>query len=436
MCRNKIKRFLLLMAGGLITVGNAEAQQTFSVVKISEDANTRSDQRPISIGFYDRTVNKTFVTWMGTNSQTIVKTLDHTNHTWSKDKIVGKPAFIDKHNYPGMLKGADNRIYIFYGCHNSTMRMTVSPKPLSTDGEWDDKFIDVAERASYPAPVITTEGVFYVFYRDTRKDSGHADDRPYQFVKSTDNGKTWTRQMAIDPHPRTTDNMCEIYNGKVTYQPAMNGQPAKIHLAWTIAGEKLGKHAHATYGRNVYYAWLNPANDHMYNINGKDLGPTIEKEELDSFCLVLDTGIPTTGHLAGLQVSVHYRDNGYPLIYFDNQLAGGPGSSTWNGASWEFSQIGTRNNDGREIRDPRELEKTGAESFRVYKPAGNTIKVYKTVNAGKTWELETTIDAGVQVDRVYVINNAQKEAKLLITEAGDGTITTAKRDVLIGQVLN
>ena len=86
------------------------------------------------------------------------------------------------------------------------------------------------------------------------------------------------------------------------------------------------------------------------------------------------------------------------------------------------------------MRDPRELEKTGAESFRVYKPAGNTIKVYKTVNAGKTWELETTIDAGVTVDRVYVISNAQKEAKLLITEAGDGTITTAKRDVYIGQV--
>src|SRR4051812_8133748 len=95
---------LLLVAGTLITAGNAAGQQTFSVVKISEDANTRSDQRPIPIGFYDKTVNKTFVTWMGANSQTIIKTFDHTTHKWSEDKVVGKPTFIDKHNYPGMLR--------------------------------------------------------------------------------------------------------------------------------------------------------------------------------------------------------------------------------------------------------------------------------------------------------------------------------------------
>src|SRR5688572_4865629 len=343
----------------------ASCQIKFEVEKISEDANIRSDQRPIPIGFYDQKANKTFVTWMGIKSQAIVKEYDHSKKVWSEDKIAGTPTFIDKHNYPGMLRGKDGRIYIFYGCHNSTMRMTVSPNAGSLEGEWKDQFIDSAERASYPAPVITDDGTFYVFYRDTRKNNGHADDRPYQYVKSTDGGKTWKRQMAIDPYPRSTDNMCEVYNGKVTYQPARNGQPAKIHLAWTIAGEKLGKHAHATYGRNVYYAWLNPANDHLYNIKGFDLGTTIDKNELDQYCLVLDTGIPETGHLAGLQVSVHYRDNGSPLIYFDNQTMGGPGSATWTGTKWEFSQIGNRNADNRELRDPRELEKTGADAFRV-----------------------------------------------------------------------
>jgi hypothetical protein len=313
--------------------------------------------------------------------------------------------------------------------------MTISPKAGSIEGRWEDKFIDSAERASYPAPVITSNGTFYVFYRDTRKKNGHEDDRPYQHVKSTDGGKTWKRQMAVDPYPRTTDNMCEVYNGKVTYQPAMNGQPAKIHLAWTIAGEKSGRHAHATYGRNVYYAWLNPANDHLYNIKGVDLGTTIDNIELDKYCLVLDTGIPETGHLAGLQVSVHYRDNGYPLIYFDDQIHGGPGSATWNGTSWEFSQIGKKNNDDRELRDPRELEKIGADAFRVYKPAGKKINVYKTINAGKTWQLETTIPMSVEVDRVYVITNANKNAYLLITEAGDRDIDVPKRDVLIGRMI-
>ena len=434
MIRKKIQRFLVVTTLCTGLMEPVFSQQTFTVSKISEDASIRSDQRPISIGFYDKKANKTFISWMGAKSTAVVKAFDHINNTWSADKIVGNSSFADKHNYPGMLKGSDNRLYIFYGCHNSTLKMTVSPDPLSIDGTWGDKFIDVAERASYPAPVITSNGTFYVFYRDTRQTKRYSDDRPYQFVKSTDKGKTWTRQMAIDPFPRTTDNMCEVYNGKVTYQPAGNGKKAKIHLAWTLAGEKLGKHAHATYGRNVYYAYLDPANDHLYNIRGKDLGTTIEPSELDQFCKVLDTGIPETGHLAGLQVSVHYRDNGSPLIYFDNQTAGGPGSATWDGRKWVFANIESPGNSVRDLRDPRELEKFGSDSFRVYKPSDENIKVYKTINGGRKWELETIIEVGQKVDRVHVIDNAHKDAKLLITEAGDGDIQVAKRDIFIGSV--
>ena len=429
----KIASTLLITAFSII---NGYSQQSFSVDKISEDANIRSDQRPIPIGFYNASVNKTFVSWMGAKSTAVVKAYDHKAKTWSEDKIVGNSTLTDKHNYPGMLKGADNKLYVFYGCHNSTLRMTVSPDPLSINGTWKDQFIDIAEEASYPAPIITSNGTFYVFYRYTRQTNKYSDDRPYQFVKSSDLGKTWSKQMAIDPFPRTTDNMCEIYNGKVSYQAASKGQKEKIHLAWTIAGEKVGKHAHATYGRNVYYAYLDPSNDHFYNIKGEDLGKTIEKTELDDFCLVLDTGIPERGHLAGLQVSVHYRDNGSPLIYFDNQTMGGPGSATWDGKKWLFASIESPGNSVRDLRDPRELEKFGPESFRVYKPSNDLIKVYKTINGGLKWDLETTISVGQPVDRVHVINNAHPDVKLLITEAGDGSMDVAKRDVFIGKAIS
>ena len=91
-------------------IGTAFAQQNFSVQKISDDANIRSDQRPINIGFYDPGVNKTFITWMGAKSTAVVKSLDHFTNTWTADKVVGTSTFVDKHNYPGMLKGKDNRI--------------------------------------------------------------------------------------------------------------------------------------------------------------------------------------------------------------------------------------------------------------------------------------------------------------------------------------
>lgn len=412
--------------------------QTYSLTKISEKSNVRTDRRPIHVGFYDASVNKTFVCWMGAKSHPIVKELNHNTNKWSEDKVIGISPFVDKHNYPGMLKGKDGRIYVFHGCHNSTMKMTVSPNPLSIEGEWEDKFIDEAERASYPAPVVTVDGTFYVFYRDTRMTNGYSDDRPYQFVKSTDNGKTWTRQMAVDPFPRTTDNMTEVYNGKVTYEPPHGNQKAKIHLTWTICGEKVGKHAHATYGRNVYYAYLDPENDHLYNVSGVDLGTTIDCYESDEHCLVWDSGTQEPGqpmHLAALQISVTYRDNGLPLIYFFNAKENAAMTSTWDIADkkWTFSRIAKA--DGpRDSGEPRDIEKIGPESFRVYRPSGTDINVFKTKDAGANWEFETTIPVGQRISRVFAVDNFHKDAKLLLTEDGDATLDVGARDVFIGAV--
>jgi hypothetical protein len=129
-----------------------------------------------------------------------------------------------------------------------------------------------------------------------------------------------------------------------------------------------------------------------------------------------------------LQVSVHYRDNGLPLLHFDNVKEGGSSSATWNGKGWVVSRITAAGGD------PRELEKCGPESFRVYRPQGTAIAVYKTTDAGQTWHLETTAEVGQRVDRIHVIANARPEAKLLLTEAGDGEIKKANRDVFIGKV--
>lgn len=392
--------------------------QTFSSSLLESNTIIQTDRRPIPVGFYDSTVNKTFVSWIGANSHPVVKAFDHTTQTWSPNVIAGSSPFNDKHNYPGMLKGADGRIYIFYGCHNSTMKMTVSQDPLSIDGTWNDKFITEAQDASYPAPIITVDGTFYVFYRDTRRQDGKSQDRPYQYVKSTDNGATWTRHMAIDPYPRTTDGTTEVYNGKVTYEPPHGDQNAKIHIAWTLAGPKLPTQSeHATLGQNVYYAYLDPGNDHFYNVVGMDMGFDIDTSEDDSLCLVLNTGLPESSHSAGLQVSVNYRDNGLPIIHFDNRNAGGQGTATWDGSQWVFAQIGAGGGD------PREIEKFGPESFRTYHPSGSSVNVYKTLNGGLDWTFETSFQIDESMSRCYVINNFNPDVKLLLTQR-PGSITT------------
>lgn len=408
--------------------------QTYSSSLISSKSIIQTDRRPIPVGYYDSTANKTFVSWIGFDAKPVVKEFDHTTKIWSENKFVGS-SFRDKHNYPGMLKGPDGRIYIFHGCHNSTLKMSVSPNPGTIEGTWTDRFINEAQKASYPAPILTEEGTFYVFYRDTRNKDGKSQDRPYQFVKSTDNGATWARQMAIDPYPRANDGFTEVYNGKVSYQPTRGGQKAKIHIAWTISGPKLPtESAHATYGRNVYYTYLDPSNDHFYNVEGVDLGTHIDNLESDAHCLVWDSGIPQTGdptHLAALQVSATYMDNGLPLVYYSDTKATNNRETvaTWNieEKKWIFVRTGSN------IGEPRDIEKFGPQSFRTYCPSGTTINVYKTLDGGLTWSFETSFSTAESMSRVYVINDFHPEVKILMTQR-PGSVNTADGSVYTAAV--
>ncbi|HET9571669.1 MAG TPA: BNR-4 repeat-containing protein [Bacteroidales bacterium] len=395
------------------------------VEKISEDAGIHTDLRPIPVGFYSPEVNKTFLSWMGSYSHPIIKEFDHTTKKWSADKIIGESPFADKHNYPGMIRGADNHLYVFYGCHNSTLKMTRSPEPLSIEGDWQDVFIKEAPGASYPAPIVTKDGTLYVFYRNTRQTNKYSDDRPYEYVKSTDNGKTWIHNMAIDNYPRP-DNFNEIYNGKVSYQPAQGTVSERIHLSWTICGGGVGKHAHATYGTNAYYAYLSTANQHFYNIQGVDLGTYIDNDESDKYCMVANLGYPKTGHLAGLEISVHYMDSGLPIV-FHNVPGKGYGCSTWTGKLWTFTPISNQETETREI------SKLDRETFRVYITRGSKVLVYRSENGGHTWDLENTIEFGQTVSKCNEITNYHPDVRLMVSEIKNDNknVKESNRDIFI-----
>jgi hypothetical protein len=395
--------------------------ETYAATALSPGKGQRTDRRPIPVGFHDARANKTFVSWMGPGSDAIVKAYDHASKTWSADKIAGNATFSDKHNYPALIKGKDDRLYVFYGCHNSPLRMAVSPDPLSIDGTWSDGNVGAAPDASYPAPIVTTEGVIYVFIRLTRRMNGHSDDRPFALVKSADNGKTWTRQTVIDPYPRP-DNLTEIYNGKITYQPAQGEQKARIHLAWTLAGGGPGRHEHDAYTRNVYYAYLDPSNDHLYDVAGRDLGTTIDNAEGEMNCKAVDTGCSNCAHQAGYQVSVNYNDDGTPLILFGHS-SNGLTAVRREGGAWAQKVITPQTGE------PRDIAKFGARSFQAFRTTGNTCLVYRTTDGGATWKEETTIQAPHPVGRCHVIENHHPDVKIFMEQnpgSGGGDTSTAR----------
>jgi hypothetical protein len=396
--------------------------ETFAATALSPGTGQATDRRPVSVGFHDPGVNKTFVSWQGSGGSALVKTYDHATNTWSPDKVAGKGTFSDSHNYPAMIRGKDNRLFIFYGCHNSPMQLAVSQDPLSIDGTWKNGTVAAAPGASYPAPVITSDGTMYVFIRLTRQKNGHSDDRPYALVKSTDNGVTWTKQTVIDNYPRN-DNLTEIYNGKITYEPAHGDQKAKIHLAWTLAGGgSAGRHEHDAFTRNIYYAYLDPSNDHLYSIKGDDFGTTIDDQESETSAKVLDTGCSNCAHQTGYQISVNYLDDGSPLIVFGH-YQNGLTSIRREGGAWATKVITPG------LGEPREINKIGPRSFQATRTTGNTCLVYRTVDGGGTWAMEATVTAPHPVGRCHVITNAHPDVKLFMEQnpdSGSGGTSTAK----------
>jgi hypothetical protein len=396
--------------------GGSEA---YTATALSKGTGQRTDRRPMPVGFYDASVNKTFVSWMGPGSDALVREYNHATGMWSADKIAGNSPDTDSHNYPTMVRGRDNRLYIFYGCHNSPLRMAVSPNPLSIEGTWRDGNVSAAPDASYPAPVVTSDGTMYVFIRLTRAKNGHTDDRPLALIKSTDNGQTWTRQTIIDPYPRS-DNLTEIYNGKISYQPAQGNQKAKIHLAWTLAGGGPGNHEHDAFTRNIYYAYLDPSNDQLYALDGKELGPSIDNAEAEASCKALDTGCSNCAHQTGYQITVSYNDDGTPLILFGHFM-NGLTAVRRDGAAWVTKVVAT------ELGEPRDLSRIGPGAFQAFRTGGNTCVVYRTADSGATWRLETTITAPHAVGRCHVIDNYHPDVKVFMEgNVVGGDTSTAK----------
>jgi hypothetical protein len=85
--------------------------------------------------------------------------------------------------------------------------------------------------------------------------------------------------------------------------------------------------------------------------------------------------------------------------------------------------------------EPRELEKIGPQSFLAYRPKGEAIAVFKTTDGGASWSREPNdVHVGQRVDRVFAIDSAHPDAKLLIIEGGDQTLERGTRDVFIGRV--
>lgn len=367
----------------LFTIQLFSASAQYSISTLKKDAGVHTDWRPGSPGVYDPVVNKTFVTWMGADSDIFVAAFDHTTRTFSEAKVVGTSSF-DKHHYPQMIQAADGRLIIWHGAHNTDLKQSKAPTPHSIAGTWTDRFIDQASKASYPYPIKLDNGTIYVFFRRTDRTV----NRPAAFIKSTNHGETWTELKKIIKHERN-DGLNEIYMGKVVYEPTHDGIDERIHFVWTIAG---GPEAtdHNNYRRNAYHAYLKPSNDHLYSADGIDLGALIDEFESEDHCVVYDTGAPDYNQdehaTSKLTPLVLWDENGKITVHHNTEDWEGNRSSiasNWDGFSWSHIIM--------PFATVRDMYKVRPGHYRRFHASGSSFTMVETTDFGASWTVKETM---------------------------------------------
>lgn len=441
--------FLSLLCSGCMPATGQQfrpfVQEQTAVYTLASKLGIQTWKRPVAGGVYDKTVNQTFVAWLGENSNSYVQAFDHATGTWTLPKLVGqvtKSEYFegaDSHNYPLLIQADDGHLLMFYAEHSSELRLARSTEPHSMDA-WTDTVIPEGFTASYPIPLKTKSGDIYVFFRESsffiEKDLV-PDDRPMQYILSTDNGKTWKNakditgeKIALGSWDRP-DNLDEIYMGQARYQPRMGFSHERIHLVWTLAGGGFEGPKHDRYHKDVYYAYFRPINKHFYCAGGKDMGKSLDAKEMED-CVVEDTGplSKTTPHSVSYIQLVHYTNKGHPVLVYELNFGDGSimRSATWTGKDWVYSDIPT---DGFVL----DIEKTGPESFSFYAGRGQVF-AYTTENAGQNWELDYSFSLpdNKRVVKLNVIDDYKQPAQFLITEASTDMFPSA--DVFIaGQAI-
>jgi len=399
-----------------------------AIYTLADQRAIRTLKRPVAGGVYDEVVDKTFVAWLGANSNSYVQAFDHAAATWTAPKLVGQVTRsqyfegADSHNYPLLIQADDGHLLLFYAEHSSELRLARSNEAHSLDF-WTDKVISQGFTASYPIPLKTKQGDIYVFFRESSFliDSDlDLDDRPMQYILSTDNGKTWQSSKAITNEKialgswNRSDNLDEIYMSQARYQPRMGLSHERIHLTWTLAGGGPEGPKHDRYHKDVYYAYFRPSNKNFYCAGGKNKGKSIDAREMLD-CLVEDTGPLSreTPHAVSYIQLVHYTNRANPIVIYElNDKEGSTRrSATWTGRSWVYSDIPT---EGFIL----DIEKTGSDDFTFYAGRGE-ILAYTTENAGKTWNFDSSFSLpdNQRVSKLTVIDNYQEPAHFLITEA-------------------
>lgn len=272
--------------------------------------------------YYVSSVNKTFVTYAGTDLSAYAAYYDHTLSAWSEIYLVGtsSSALRDSHGSPTMLVDSSGYIHIMYGTHGGPVSYKKSTNPYDISS-WTA--MSSPANLTYPELLQFSDGTIYLFYRNG---GIHLSDMGYK--TSADGGATWSSFNTV------VSNTSPTY---AYYWYVRKGVGDTIHIGMIWKDENNSKGAagdEATHRYNIYYfkydgtKWVNGA--------GTDLTAIIPLDHTD-----LDTAgnniiLYNSGTVKCQIPVVEVDSNDYPYIFFTagNLLSYTNKLIYWTGAAW------------------------------------------------------------------------------------------------------
>ena len=346
---------------------------TASNAELAEHASNGSYgcRRSFGYGVYNASANKTAICWNGENMSIYVREFDHSTQRWSnavKARGLNYSRKNDYHNYPCIALAPDGHYLIFYFKHSSASYMVKSPGPNTIAGTWAHKTLS-NDKCAYPMPVVVGDAV-YLFYSST---VAHW-HRPYRMTRSTDNGETWSTPVTlIDSGHKEPEKYDEVYSHGFSVDEGNADKPDRILLGWEMAS---GPGGHNKGGYGHFFAYFNCHDQKMYTAGDKDLGPTVDLEEMYSDCIINDAKRPDSRLFRYTTFPEVLRDGSIGVLY---SLNGKSFVANWKNDSWKTTEI----NVGGGIDD---FQRTASGSYAVLSGGNSAITVWVSKNGVTDWK--------------------------------------------------
>ncbi|KAL3917554.1 MAG: hypothetical protein SGILL_004659 [Bacillariaceae sp.] len=381
-----------------------------------------SSDRATGAGLYDPVAHKTFLTFAGSNVDPFVVEYDHASKNYINNaRIAFAQPGRDFHDYPRLVLADDGKLVAVYtdspGLTNKgnpgTLHVTKAQNNHTSIGVWNDRLIN-EDQPTYPCLIKASSGDIYTFYRSRAE----TDYRPIHYVKSIDNGETWSDPInAIDTLGLSVNrdpyNLNEVYFDCPRRWPATDLNPERFAFGWTLAGGGPGVRKHNNYHKDAHFAFFLPGGDTWTTVNGTNLGGLVDYYELPSTLMYNSGPLDKNNRRIVDYYFAPSRLDGtpdYPMVIFNfNRTLI---SSRWNGTDWERSVV---------LKDSAynlfDLEKTGPFSYTLYIAQG-AVFIMTSYDGGVNWQREHRIRPvdGSSVSKVILIENYHPDIRLVCHE--------------------